>query len=145
MNVNRYIVGSLVVFVYLMIIEWFFHSVIMRGMYQEGLSLFRSRADAGSFAIWMILGFLVLAFGFCYIFTKGYENKGIGEGIRYGLYVAFAFSISSVLGNYSVFPYPVAWAVAWIIGYLIIMVLAGLIFSLIYRPCTTETSAPTAA
>jgi hypothetical protein len=128
-----------------MIIEWFFHSIIMRGLYEEGLSLFRSRADAGSFAIWMILGFLVLAFGFCYIFTKGYENKGIGEGIRYGLYVAFAFSISSVLVNYSVFPYPAAWAVAWIIGYLIIMILAGLIFSLIYCPRSTTTSAHSTA
>lgn len=143
MNVNRYVIGSIVVFVYLFVIEWLFHGVIMNSWYQENLSLMRSRADAGSFAVWMILGFLVLAFGFCYVFTKGYENKGLAEGIRYGLYVAFAFSISMTLVNYSVFPWPAKWVIAWIIGGIIIMVLAGLIFAAIYRP--RGTSAPTAA
>jgi hypothetical protein len=144
MNVNRYVLGSIVVFVYLFVIEWFFHAVIMNRWYQENLSLLRSRVDAGGFAIWMILGFLVLAFGFCYVFVKGYENKGIGEGIRYGLYVAFAFSISTTLINYSVFPWPATWAIAWIIGNVIIMALAGAIFATIYRPQTVVAPAATA-
>jgi hypothetical protein len=124
MNVNRYIIGSIVVFVYLFIIEWLFHAVIMNSWYQENLNLLRSRADYGTFAIWMILGFLILAFGFCYVFIKGYEKKGPMEGLRYGLYVAFAFSVSTILINYSVFPYPASWVMAWILGNIVIMMLA---------------------
>ncbi|UCD17817.1 MAG: hypothetical protein JSV44_02630 [Candidatus Zixiibacteriota bacterium] len=134
MNGKRYLVGSIVIFVYIFIIEWLFHGLLMRGWYNEHLELLRPEAEAGAFFIWMILGLLLFAFGFCFIFIKGYENKGIGEGFRYGLYVGLAFAVSTSLIEYSVFPYPGTWVIGWIIGYLIIMILAGMIFSAIYRP-----------
>ena len=86
-----------------------------------------------------------MAFGFCYVFTKGYENKGVGEGFRYGLYVAVAFMISTILINYSAFPWPAKWIIAWIIGYVIIMILAGIIFAAIYKPSSSTSTAAAGA
>lgn len=145
MNTGRYVIGSIVVFVYLMVIEWIFHGIIMRGWYQQGLDIFRSRGESGGFAVWMALGFLILAFGFCYIFTKGYENRGIGEGLRYGLYVAIAFSVSTTLINYSVFPYPFSWVIGWVIGNIVIMILGGMIFAAVYKPRPAVAQAPSPA
>ncbi len=134
MNKGRYIIGSLAVFVYLFLAEGIFHTYIMGDFYQQSQDLLRGEAGAGDFIIWMILGFLILAFGFCYIFTKGYENKGMGEGVRFGLYVGITFSVSASLINYAVFPYPTSWVVGWIIGYPIMMMLAGAIIATIYKP-----------
>ena len=116
MNVQRYFIGSNVVFVFLFIVEWIFHGLIMDGFYDEARHLLRPETEGGSCMIWMIIGFLLMAFGFCFIFTKGYENKGIGEGIRFGLYVAIAFSVSASLMSFAAFPYPTSWVIGWIIG-----------------------------
>lgn len=134
MNVQRYVIGSIVVFVFLLVASWLFHSVIMSGWYDEASNLLRPGSEGGAYIIWMIIGFLLLAFGFCFIFTKGYENKGIAEGIRYGLYVGLAFSVSASLINFSVYPYPWKWVVGWIIGNPIILILGGIIAAAIYRP-----------
>ncbi len=134
MNVQRYVIGSLVVFVFLLVASWLFHSVIMSGWYDEASNLLRPESEGGAYIIWMIIGLLLLAFGFCFIFTKGYENKGIAEGIRYGLYVGLAFSVSASLINFSVYPYPWKWVIGWIIGNPIILILSGIIAAAIYRP-----------
>lgn len=136
MNRGRYVIGSLAVFVYLFLIEWVFHSYVMGSYYEQNMSLLRGADAGGGFFVWMIFGFLILAFGFCYIFIKGYENKGIGEGVRFGLYVAITFSVSESLINYAVFPYPASWVVGWIIGYPVIMMLAGAIIAMVYKPKT---------
>ena len=142
MNVNRYLLASIVVFIYFFVVEWLFHGVIMSGAYAAHLDLFRSRAEASTYAVWMILGFLILAFGFTLIFTKGYENKGMCEGFRYGLYVGIAFGVSSLLVNYAVFPYPTSWLIGWIIGYMVILILGGIIVAALYKP---KASAPAVA
>lgn len=134
MNAGRYVLGSVAVALYFYLYEWIFHGIIMSKSYGEQMSLFRPDAESGIFLVWLLLGLLILAFGFCFIFLKGYENKGIGEGFRYGLYVGFTFTVSTTLIEYSVFPFPGSWVFSWIIGYMIMMILAGIIFALIYKP-----------
>jgi hypothetical protein len=134
MNVQRYFIGSIVVFVFIFLAEWVFHGLIMDGFYDEAQHLLRPETDGGGCMIWMIIGFLLMAFGFCFIFTKGYENKGIGEGIRFGLYVAIAFSVSTSLIGFSVYPYPASWVIGWIIGEPIIAIISGIIIAAIYKP-----------
>ena len=134
MNVGRYVLGSVVVLIYFYFYEWIFHGIIMRKWYGMQMSLFRPDMESGIFLLWMLLGLIILAFGFCFIFLKGYEKKGIGEGFRYGLYVGFTFSVSTSLIEFSIFPYPGSWVIGWIIGYLIMMILAGIIFAAIYKP-----------
>jgi hypothetical protein len=134
MNAGRYVLGSVVVALYFYLYEWLLHGIIMSKSYSEQMSLFRPDAESGIFLFWMLLGLVILAFGFCFIFLKGYENKGIGEGFRYGLYVGLAFAVTNVLIEYSVFPFPGGWVISWIIGYLIMMILAGIIFAAIYKP-----------
>ena len=134
MNVPRYILGSVIVFVYIFLAEYLFHSLIMKDWYEQAAHLLRSTAEGSGYANWMIIGFLILSFGFCFIFVKGYENKGIGEGFRFGLYVGLTFSVSASMINYAVFPLPFSWLVGWLVGYPIIMIIAGILIAAIYRP-----------
>ncbi len=134
MNVQRYLIGSIVVFIFIFLAEWIFHGLIMNSFYDQAKQLMRPETGSAACIIWMIIGFLLMAFGFCFIFTKGYENKGIGEGIRFGLYVAITFSVSASLIGYSVYPYPVSWVIGWIIGEPIIAIISGILIAAIYKP-----------
>ncbi len=134
MNTKRFVLGSFAVFVFFFLYEWLVHGVILAGWYQEGLNLLRPESQMSAFAAWMILGHLILAFGFCLVFLKGYEGKGVSEGVRYGIYVAFAFGISTYLVNYAVFPHPGPWVLAWIIGTIVQMMVGGAIIAAIYKP-----------
>ncbi|MDH3890664.1 MAG: hypothetical protein OEV49_06235 [candidate division Zixibacteria bacterium] len=134
MNTLRYFIGSFVVFLFIFMAEWLFHGMIMNSTYIESQHLLRPEAEAVAYFPSMIAGFLVLSFGFCYIFTKGYEDKGLGEGARYGFLIGLAFSIPTSLMNFAVFPIPSNWIISWCIGEPIIMTLAGIIFASIYRP-----------
>ncbi len=134
MNVQRYLIGSIVVFVFIFLAEFVFHALILDSFYNEARYLLRPETEAGGFMIWMALGILLMAFGFCFIFIKGYQNKGIGEGLRFGLYVGVTFAVSASLINYAVFPFPTSWVIGWIIGEPIIMIISGIIIAAIYKP-----------
>ena len=134
MNTSRYLIGSIAVFILVMVLEFILHAVILGGIYSDNLQLLRPQSESSAMVPWMTIGFLILSFGFCFIFLKGYEGKGIVEGLRYGLYIGVTFAVSTALIHYSVFPYPVSWVIAWIIAYPIEGMLMGMLFAAIYRP-----------
>jgi hypothetical protein len=111
------------------------HSLVLASLYTNYDYLLRQQDQQSIiYTLLMLLGFLFMAFGFSYIFAKGYESKGLAEGFRFGLLIAVAFGISYALVEYSVFDIPDSWILPWIIGYLIQWVLAGLIVAAIYKP-----------
>lgn len=136
MNVKRYILGSIAVFCFVFVAEFLFHGFIMKDSYLAHMELLRAEGDQMAYMPFMALGFLILAFGFCFIFINGYEGKGVAEGVRFGLYAAIAFGVSSQLINYTVFPLPKDWIVSWMVGESVIMMLAGAVIALIYKPRT---------
>lgn len=133
MNTKRYIWASLAVFLFIFMAEFVFHALIMQESYNLHLQLLRSQTEQQATFPIMLLGFLVLAFGFCWVFVKGYEGQSLAEGARFGLYVGIAFGVSSNMINYSVFPYPGSWVIGWAVGETLIMILAGVLAAVIYR------------
>ena len=81
-----------------------------------------------------MIGEGLIAFMFCYIFVKGYENKGVMEGARYGLRIGIGFTIGPSLTNYAVHPIPRELVLAWAVGMPLEMILAGVIIAAIYKP-----------
>ncbi|HCU25762.1 MAG TPA: hypothetical protein DF383_12160 [Deltaproteobacteria bacterium] len=87
----------------------------------------------------MALAQALFALIFCYIFTKGYQNRGIPEGLRYGFLIALLF-IPANLIFYVVQPLPRALIIAWCIGGSVEIILAGGILAALYRPFPTQAS-----
>jgi len=134
MNAKRYLIASIVLFVFILLIEWLLHGVILKGMYTGHPELFNTKQVMSSRMLWMLLGYLVLAFGFTLVFVKGYENKGIAEGFRYGLYVGLAFGVGPFLIEFAVFPYTGTMTLVWCIGILAEMILSGIVVAALYKP-----------
>ena len=78
MNIKRFIIASIAVFVVIQAIDWLVHGVLMTKWYAEITGLWRP--DMMDLMWVMILGSLFFSFMFVLIFAKGYENKGITGG-----------------------------------------------------------------
>lgn len=85
--------------------------------------------------VWIvILMDLVWSFFFTFFFVKGYENKGIAEGIRFGFYIGIFFSMVMAYQSYVFYPYPYWVTFQMFIYGLIQALLCGVVAALVYKP-----------
>ena len=132
MNRKRYILASIVVFVVYEITNWIVHSLILSGVYQRLQSLWRP--DMMDKMWIMYVTAFIFSFLFVYIFTKGYEGKGVAEGFRYGLYIGLLMNIAGIFNQYAIYPVPLSLTIQWFIYGMIQFIIIGIVTALIYRP-----------
>ncbi|MCI0400230.1 MAG: hypothetical protein L0Y67_05145 [Gammaproteobacteria bacterium] len=133
MNMKRFVIACGAVFIFIFVYEWLFHGVLLRELYAQMPTLWRAEAEMHGYFHWLVIGQLWLAVLFCLIFVKGYENKGLAEGVRYGLLIGLLF-IGPDMIFYAVQPLPAKLIVDWSIGGLLEMIIGGVIVAAIYRP-----------
>ena len=133
MNYGRYLLASFVVWVYFFAIEFIYHGLLLTDRYEGIKHVMRPESDAGGFLLWVIVAYLILALGLCKIFIVGYQNRGVAEGIRFGVLIGITFGISHTFINHAVFPFPRDLTILITVGYILEMILAGAIISLIYK------------
>ncbi|MCK4322464.1 hypothetical protein KAX08_08130 [candidate division WOR-3 bacterium] len=132
MNGKRFILASIVVFVVYEITNWIVHSLILSGVYQRLQSLWRP--DMMDKMWIMYVTAFIFSFLFVYIFTKGYEGKGVAEGFRYGLYIGLLMNIAGIFNQYAIYPVPLSLTIQWFIYGMIQFIIIGIVTALIYRP-----------
>ncbi|MFC1491688.1 hypothetical protein ACFLQ0_03765 [Nitrospinota bacterium] len=132
MNVKRYVLAALGVFVFLFVFEYLWHGVGMQGLYKQTASVWRPEKEMNQLFHWVIITQLAFAFVFAFIFTRNYEGKGLGEGFRYGVYMGLFMAVMQV-GIYPYLPIPFSIAAAWFVGSLVAGIGGGVLLSLIYR------------
>lgn len=131
MNIKRFVVASIAVFIVIEAVDWLVHGVLLSGWYAEIKGLWRP--DMMDLMWIQVLGSLFFSFMFVLIFTKGYEGKGILEGVRYGLLIGLLMYVSGMLGQYFMYPIPLGMALLWVAYGIVEMVLAGAATAAIYR------------
>ncbi|MBP9674996.1 MAG: hypothetical protein KBD63_07865 [Bacteriovoracaceae bacterium] len=112
--------------------EWILHGKILGQAYLETASLWRTEADMQSYFPFLTLAQALGAGVFCYIFKKGFENKGVMEGVRFGLVIGFFYSSMNLI-TYAVQPMPSSIVIMWTVGSFIESILAGILLSFIYK------------
>lgn len=127
-----------------MLIAWFLGSFLVHGVllgadYKALGALFRTDADAQQYFPLMILAHVFLAGAFTWIYARGVEAKPwLGQGVRFGVAVAFLTTIPTYLIYYVVQPMPAA-VVAKQIGFdSLLMVLLGALAGWLYRGSTAR-------
>jgi hypothetical protein len=132
MNVKRFIGASVAVFFVFDIVDTFVNFVILKKTYEALDPIWR--ADMMSL-LWIFhVAYLILAFLFTYIFVKGYENKGIAEGVRYGIIIGLFFNITFEFFDYAMFPLPLSLCVQWFFYGMIEFIIMGIVAAVIYKP-----------
>ena len=131
-NVKSAMITIVAIFIYIFASDFLIHGVILKPAYQDTADLWRPETAMPHYMIWMIFGQFIIAKYFVLIFAKGYENKGVFEGVRFGL-LAGMLMIAQNFIFYSVMPLPLSLAINWVVLGLIQAVGAGIVASLVYR------------
>jgi len=127
--------GFAAVFVVLAVCDTIINTLLLSSAFAATASLWRSTADMKVWVFYVI--YLFVAFFFTLIFSKGYEGKGVMEGVRYGIYIGMMMAISTAFGTYGAMPIPCSMAVQWFIYGLIEYILCGIAVALVYGKLTT--------
>jgi len=131
MNAKRFILAAIVVFVVMQATDYLIHNLILSSTYESLTGVWREEMMS---KMWiMTLTSLFLSFMFVFIFTKGYEGKGVGEGVRFGLIIGLLMNVVGMLNQYVVYPVPFSLTIQWFIFGMIQFVIAGVVASLIYK------------
>src|SRR5690606_29362442 len=113
-NTKRLIITMFAVFVYIFISDFVIHGLILKETYMQTADLWRTEEEMKSFMIWMFLGQFIIAKFFTLIFVKGYENKGVAEGVRFGILMS-GVSVGAMMIQYAVIPMTTDLIIAWIV------------------------------
>ncbi len=102
MNVKKWLLSSVIVWIAYFILEWIIHGGILAGLYQQHADLWLSEAQMQSRMWAMILGQLFFAILFCFIYTKGIREGGAAEGLRYGFWLGLLLCVPVFFIRWSV-------------------------------------------
>lgn len=128
---KRLVIGSIAMIVLLTGMEMLVNTVILADAY-KAVTVWRPNADMMSKmwifnVIWVIVGIV-----FTYIFSHGYENKGILEGVRYGALMSLIVSLPTAYAQYVIYPIPYHLAMKWFLFGLVEYSIMGAVLSLIF-------------
>lgn len=130
MNVPRFIMAVIGVFFAIGVVQIIFQGFIISAQVDAVHTAFNLRAEP-HWSGW--LGQITMTILFCYIFLQGYEGKGVGEGVRFGLLMGL-FSTGSSIELYGLVDAPLSAAYVVMAVDLLAWVVAGAALALIYKP-----------
>jgi hypothetical protein len=127
---KKFWLGFIAVFVTAEIVNFLVNGLLLMRDYQATQSIWRP--DMMSlmwvFQVLMVVG----AFFFTFIFAKGYEGKGVMEGVRYGFYIGVWLSIGMAYGTYAMIAIPYSLAIKWFLSGIVQYVLMGIVVAMVY-------------
>lgn len=132
MNVKHFAISVIVGFIFVFLYDWLVHGVLLMETYNQTAQLWRPQAEMQQYMPVMLGVQIAIVVVLAWIFTRHYEGKGVGEGIRFGSYMGVLLGIA-MAGFYAYMPIPAFLAGAWFAASLVEMIGLGVIFALCYR------------
>jgi len=131
MNIKRIIIASLGVFITFELLEIVIHGKILMNTYESMPEVWRPDMESKMWIMYVTA--LFFSFIFTIIFAKGYENKGVLEGVRYGILIALLMNVIGMFNQYVVYPIPFSLALQWFILGTIQIIICGMVAAVLYR------------
>lgn len=129
------VIGFIAVFVFFELASYLIHGVLLGPAWASVKSV---RPDMARLMWVYHVTTLVSAFFFTFIFSKGYEGKGMGEGIRYGTYIGLWLGIPMAYGTYGMFDIGYSLTVQWFLYAVVQYIIGGIILGLIFKPKSAQ-------
>lgn len=123
-------IGAIVVFIVIAVFDYLLNGVLLTKEFEATASLWRPMAEMKMWIFFVTYAFI--AFFFTLIFSKGYEGKGLMEGVRYGTYVAMLVSLPAAYGMYGSMPIPYSLALKWFLGGWVEFIACGIALTFVF-------------
>jgi hypothetical protein len=131
---RKFVIAWIVIFVAWFLGSFVVHGVLLNADYMRLGMLFRAPADSQRYFPLMILAHVMLAGAFAWIYARGVEPKPwLGQGVRFGIAVAFLTTIPTYLIYFVVQPMPLETVVKQIVFDGVLMVILGVLAGWLYR------------
>jgi len=136
MFTKKFWLTFILVFVVLEATNYFFYMYLLDPLWKDPEVSRAFRPEEEMFSK-MWLGYildLIWSFFFTFFFAKGYENRGLMEGVRFGIYIGLFYFLVVNYGNYVIFPLPYkATLYPFLCGFAQAIIL-GIVAALVYKP-----------
>ena len=133
---KKLLFGFLAVFVATFALDYVVNNYLMMKEYLETPQLWRPEAEMKVGVI--VIVELIFALFFTFIFSKGYEGKGIWEGVRYGFYVGLMMNVTGAYMTFATMPVPYMLALKWFLYGTAQYMIYGALLGLIYGKVATK-------
>ena len=128
---KKVLIGFVAVFVAMEVVSLIVDYWLLSSTYESLKNLWRPDMQSKMWIFHVVM--LVGAFFFSFVFSKGYEGKGIMEGVRYGLYIGIWMSLGMAYGTYAMIAIPYSLALQWFIYGVIQYIIYGIILALVFQ------------
>jgi hypothetical protein len=133
---KKFAIAWVIMFVVWMIGSFVVHGVLLHSDYSELPNLFRSDTESQKYFPLMLLAHVFLAGAFTWVYSRGLETKPwLGQGLRFGLAIAFLTVVPTYMIYYVVQPMPGMHVVKQIIFDGTLIVILGAVVAFLYRQC----------
>jgi hypothetical protein len=135
---KKIVYGVIAVFVLSEIVSILMNGFLLKTAYEATASLWRPDMNSLMWIYYVMTA--IGAFFFTFIFSMGYEGKGVMEGVRFGLYIGIWMGVGFAYGTYAMIAIPYSMALTWFIGTVIQYILCGIAVALIFgkQPVVTR-------
>jgi hypothetical protein len=127
---KKVLIAAAVIFIFFALYNMLINGFILADAYMSTASLWRPDFERLMW-VYQVIN-LVSAFFFVFVFSKGYEGKGMMEGVRYGIYMGIWIGIGFAYGTYAMIAIPYWMAATWFWTTILQYVFAGMIVVAIF-------------
>lgn len=134
MNTKRLLMSFVATYIVYNILGYLIHEVWLADTYASLAAVWRPEAEMDSkiWVFWITSAFF--CFFFCYIFARGYENRGLGEGFRFGVIITLFYTLPVVYDSYVIYPIPYSLVLQWLFSGLVVSIILGIVAAMVYKP-----------
>ncbi len=125
-------IGFIAVYVAMVVTNTIIHMWLLAGAYhsEQMMKLMRPESD-GTMWIYFVTSAIV-SFFFTLIFSKGYEGKGMVEGVRYGFYVGLLMATPWAYDSYASYPIPYSLVLQWFLYGTVQYIILGIVVAMVF-------------
>lgn len=130
MNIQRYALAALGAFIFVFVFEFLWHGLLMRGMYDATITVWRPQEESNMAYIFaaQILFATILTF----IYTRIGKLLECKRGIAFGFFAGLLLAAPQ-LGTYCYLPIPITITLMWMLAEFLKCLGAGVTIAAIYR------------
>ncbi len=124
--------GFIVTFIALTVLDNLGDALLFKSSMASLSNMMRPKGEMEANTWIILVSFLIFAYFFSWIFSKGYQGKGILEGIRYGVAVGLMFNVPYFFAYYAMMPFPLSLTLQLFLYWMLIFVILGTLVAWVF-------------